>query len=832
MHDKPFLEGLAKHGINRQDLIVTDESLPFAAISRHYATLQKEQREKKKIAATNGENMDDTVKQEEDGGEDAVERAVKVAALADQIDRPSSLDGADGGDLMGPSLLGHVEGIVGEHLSTVKTEEEIKVSLVSETVMDDVSLSFIQDTKNILSTGGAALGKGLDSPIQRLIGMSGVETGETATIPDIDKSLLSESAIMKSESPSVASGQTSSGPVTKDRKPTPQQESEEFVWPKEAVVLRRVDHLIDIVMNPKTVVGKKRKMATVAIPLISNGVGSPAAGSGKKALLDRDFGSDTGDRSDHGEETASAYSIPPSPNKKPAIGKKEKLAKKPKEQVQPEKQKETEKGKKAKVPEPVLVKGKKDKKRKGQTEEEDQAENAPVTPKKKRAKTKALPPVLTTSASLVTISSETNGTGPDGSSSKNSGLKLLIKLKMPPLAPPAQVTPPSDVKSKGKKPEAKAKPKAKPVKERPPAAAKPNIDDKPQPTKKPVSERKRKDADSSGSDTDEMMAMASKQLEYLQRKIQEKKKMKRTSSPPSSIRDGGKSSKVKATPVGGSIQGNASVAKPLTTRYSRSPPPSHLDSATRRSESAQKPSAGRQRGRSRSRSSRSSSSSRSRSSRSSSSSGSSSSSSSRSSPSSRSRSSSGSSSSSGSDSESRRRRRNRGQQMRDRKRRSSGGSIRRRPRSRSFSRSRSRSFSRSRSRSLSRSRSRGRSHSRSRSRSRSRSMSPRRPYSDYERYRSPHPDSMAASSSSSVNQQRQLPYAHGAHPNGVGSSYDYEHTPLADQHQQQQQSISVSGKSNGEKRDNDGNGGSKRREGFMDEDRLEDDGYHHKNSRT
>ncbi|KAF9340248.1 hypothetical protein BGZ91_002912, partial [Linnemannia elongata] len=836
VHDKPFLEGLAKHGINRQDLIVTDETLPFAAISQHYAALQKELREKKSIAAANGEKIDDAVKQDEDGGEDPVEKAVKAAALADQIDRPSSLDSAGGKDLIGPSLLGRVEGIVGEHLSTVKMEEEIKIALVSKTVMDDVSLSFIQDTKDILSTGGATLDKALDKPAQTLLGMNSVETGEATTTPDVDKSLLSESTIVKSESPSVASGQTSSGSVIKDRKPTPQQETEEFVWPKEAVVLRRVDHLIDIVMNPKPVVGKKRKLTAVSIPSINNGVGSPAAGSDKRAPLDRDFGSDAGDRSDHGEETASAYSIPPSPNKKPAVVKK-KLAKKPKEQVQPEKEKEKEKGKKAKAPEPVLVKGKKDKKRKGQNEEEDQAENEPVTPKK-RVKTKASPPALTTSASLVTISSETNGTGPDGSSSKQSGLKLLIKLKMPSLAPPVQVTTPSVVKAKGKKREAKSKPKVKPVKERPSAAAKPSSDDKTQPTKKPVSERKKKDVESSGSDTDEMMAIASKQLEYLQRKIQEKKKMKRTSSPQLSIRVGSKSSKAKAPPVGGSIQGNASVAKPLTARYSRSPPPSHLNSEPRRSESAQKPSADRQRGRSRSRSSRSSSSSRSRSSRSSSSSGSSSSSSSRSSPSSRSRSSSGSSSSSGSDSDSRRRRRKRGQHKSGLQRRSSGGSIRRRTRSvsrsrsRSFSRSRSRSLSRSRSRSLSHTRSRSRSLSRSRSRSRSRSMSPPRPYSDHERYRNPHPDTMTAPSSSSVDQQHQLPYAHGAHPNGVGSSYEYDHTAFADQHQQQQQPLSVSGKSNGKKRDNDGNGGSKRREGFMDDDRFEDDGYYHKNSRA
>jgi hypothetical protein len=847
VHDKPFLEGLARHGINRQDLIIADASLPFAAINQHYATLQKERREKKKIAAVNGEDMDDVVKQEEDGGEDPVEKAVKAAAFADHIDKPSSLIVVNGEDPMNLLLLDHVGGIISEHLSSVKAEEEKKVALVPETVMSGVTLPLTQDAKDIQRVTDVPLGGVLDNPIQNLAGVNVVEAGEAAATPVIGKALLSESSTVKSESPSIAPAQPISGSAHKDRKPTPPQEPEEFVWPKEAVVLRRVDHLIDIVMNPKPVVSKKRKMVAVVIPLINNGAGSPATDSSKKVLLDGDFGSDAGNRSDHGEETASAYSIPPSPNKKPAVGKKDKSVKKPKDQMRSEKDTEKEKGKKSKAAEVVQEKGKKDKKRKGQTEEDTRAENELVVPKKKRARTKALPAPLTTSASLVTISSETNGTGPDGSSSKQSGLKLLIKLKMPSIAPPVQATPSSDVKSKGKKPEAKVKPKSKPVKERPPHAAKPNGDEKIRPTKKPASERKKEGAESSGSDTDEMMAIASKQLEYLQRKIQEKR-MKRTSSPQSSVRAGDKPPKAKTPSVGGSVQGNTSVAKPLATQYTQSPPPSHLDAGPRRSGPAQKPSAGRQRGRSTSRSSRSSFSSRSRSSRSSSSSGSSSSSSSRSS-SSRSRSSSGSSSSSGSDSDSRRRRRDRGQQKRGRQRRSSGGSIRRRPRSLSRSRSRSpsrsssRSLSRSRSRSMSRSRSRSRSLSRSRSRSesRSRSRSPHRPYSGYEKYRHPHLDSTAALSSASAIKQQQstnpnVTQAHqdrtGSHyPNGVGSSYDS--APLAHQHQQQQQLTGMGGsKSNGKKRDNGGNGGSKRREGFMDDDQVGDDGYYHKKSRS
>ncbi|KAF9911379.1 choline dehydrogenase 7 [Linnemannia zychae] len=651
VHDKPFLQGLAKHGINRQDLLVADKTLPFAAINHHYATLQKALLEKKKLDAAHDKNMDINMKQEDDGSEDPVEKAVRAAALADQIDTPT-LDVANG-DLTGLSLLGHVEGIMSEHSSTIKSESKVEVMLVPEMVEDGAPLAITRDHKDSLS-----------GSLKNSLAMNGIEAGKPAGALGVDRtSRLLEETTLKQESPGAVPAQLTSGATTKEVKPIP-QEPEEFGWPKEAVVLRRVDHLIDIVMNPKPVVGKKRKMNAAINSMVNVNAESPSVGLTRKTL-NGNLGSDADDQSDR-DEVTSPYSIPPSPNKKPAVAKKEKVVKKPKEQAQAAKSKVTEKekdkGKKIKAVEPVQEKGKKDKKRKGQAEEDDLEENEPTVPKKKKVKTKAttVPPPLPTSASLVTISTESNGTGPDGLPSSKQPLKLVIKLKMP-IAPTVAVTPPPNVvKLKGKKPEAKAKSKTKPVKEQPLPAVKQSRDDKAHLGKKHTKVPRQNGNDSSGSDLEEIMANTSKQVEYLQRKIEEKKLMKRTPNFHPSTPAGSSSAKAK-TPLsaGGSTQGVApTMIKLSTAGYSHSTPSIHLDSGPRRSAPASKSSAGHQRGRSLSRSSRSSSSSRSRSSRSTSSSRSSPSSSSRSS-SSRSRSASGSSSSSGSGSDSGHRHRNR-----------------------------------------------------------------------------------------------------------------------------------------------------------------------------
>ncbi|KAF9093297.1 hypothetical protein BGX23_003465 [Mortierella sp. AD031] len=591
VHDKPFLVGLAKHGINRQDLIVADETLPFAAISQHFATLQKELQEKKRIAAANGEHLehlDIDMKQQVDSTEDPVERAVKAAALADQVDTPASVPGSR--DLLDVSLMGHVEGIVHEHLSIIKSEDGVKVAEGSEAIMDDISLPFLRNDGDVFDNVEASLGTGMDRLVKGLLGVNGAEAAVEATSTlGVDKFPL---IAVKQGSPGAASTPIAPGSTTKDRKPTPPREPEEFVWPKEAVVLRRVDHLIDIVMNPKPVAGRRRKVIGVLIPVV-RGISEPTPTTGlSKKELDGYYGSDAEERSDKEEEIASTNSIPPSPNKK--VTAKEKPTMKPKEPKESTQQ-DKEKGK-GKVPDPAQEKGKKAKKRKGQVEEEDQDDGGPAMHKKKKAKTKALPAGPSTSASLVTISSEPNGIDSGGSStSKQPGMKLLIKLKMPVASTTTEATLPT-TKTKGKKSEAAAKPKAKPAKERAPVAKR-GREDKIRPDKK-FAHVHEQEAESSGSDTDEMMTMASKQIEHLQRKIQ---KMQRTASPSTS-------SKIKVSLnalsalAGISTQGNASTTKPSTTGNSRSPLSNHQVSDTRRAGPSQKSSSGRPRGRSMSRS--------------------------------------------------------------------------------------------------------------------------------------------------------------------------------------------------------------------------------------
>ncbi|KAF9911380.1 hypothetical protein EC991_003945 [Linnemannia zychae] len=112
-------------------------------------------------------------------------------------------------------------------------------------------------------------------------------------------------------------------------------------------------------------------------------------------------------------------------------------------------------------------------------------------------------------------------------------------------------------------------------------------------------------------------------------------------------------------------------------------------------------------------------------------------------------------------------------------------------------------------------------------------MSPRRPYSGDEKYRKPYHDSP-------IKQQHQQPqeHSHGA-PNyqnrgsyyTTNGTYGYDGaTPLAQSHHQL--SAAVVSKSNGKKRDVDGNGGSKRREGLLDNERLEGDSYYHKKAHS
>jgi hypothetical protein len=238
--------------------------------------------------------------------------------------------------------------------------------------------------------------------------------------------------------------------------PAAPAEPEEFVWPKEAVVLRRMDHLIDIVLNPKPAT-KKKLLRNQAAQLALNN--SLAASKNKKKGADEGDYSDSDRTEDDREYPMTASSVPASP--------------------------------------------------------------ASQSKKRSRKSTKE-------SKQLVTI----EGEGDNTPGVKKTGLKLTIKLgKMP-------------TKKETKK-EVKKEPKEK----------------KKRKQQAPVQEPEPMEdvGGSSGSDTDEMMALASKQVEYLQRKILERKKSK----------SGKSSSSSKATPKPYSSPSSSHQRKPSTAPVKR-----------------------------------------------------------------------------------------------------------------------------------------------------------------------------------------------------------------------------------------------------------------------
>ncbi|KAG0011179.1 choline dehydrogenase 6 [Entomortierella chlamydospora] len=421
IHDRPFLEGLAKHGINRQDLIVDDEDLPFAAISRHYAILQKERLEKK---AESGENADVDMKQQ-----DSIEKTVKAITATDQL-----LDSSD----------------------VIKSEPFETQSIgvtepLNDTKMEGVDLGVSLSHVDLKIEGASSIPNGTitveskDDVKQALVGEV-----KSETVDDGDISMQELATPKQEVSPSpnvVAKG-----------KSAPPPEPEEFVWLKEAVVLRRVDHLIDIVLHPKPV-SKKKKKHHEAQMLLNNSSPAPSNSQnikGKEPLpgeVDDDSEAEASERDDY--ETPS---IPDSPIKK----------------------------------------------RKGRS-----------SAKEKRAKnaTESKP-----SSPLVTISKDKGSDGKDDSlSAKSSGLKLMIKFKMPTS---------SSGSSSSKNVDAK---------KTPPVAS-----------KRARSDEEDDHSGSHGSDTDEMMAIASKQVEYLKHN---EKKQQRSSSPIVGGTSGGgsSSSKTKAS---------------------------------------------------------------------------------------------------------------------------------------------------------------------------------------------------------------------------------------------------------------------------------------------
>lgn len=600
IHDKPFLKGLAKHGVGRQDLILEDEDLPFAGISTNLAVIRQEWLLKKELEGSMGpeDTRDDksllSIKEEVVSSDGMLLDAVKLEFQEKQ-------------EKQEPQGLKPEGATVSPADDPMQIEQKLDEMLVKEPTAFDLGESLFQHE-------------------------SGVDMETVADITaksEVMKDTLADDIKIKDEAGPSDAIKPKSEPANISKASTRPAEPEEFAWLKEAVVLRRIDHLIDIIQNPKPVSKKKRRSHAAQLAILAK----------QGAKMKGSESDDASDRDDEEDGTPTPVpSIPPSPDKK---------RKRP-----PQNNKKPDKNRMQLT---SLV--------------ESSYSSSPGGPSDKAKDKKKQP-----------------------KSAPKQGLKLTIKLKLP------------TAESATKKIEKVSSSK--------------------------VRREDNSDESSSGSDTDEMISMASKQVEYLQRKINEKKQQR--SGSPASV--GGKSSsKPKGLYPGSSTPMRLSPTQP-SGQYTNS----HRSEARRRGRSRSMSSrSSRSRSRSqswpRSRSrSRSVSRSRRRSRRSYSRSSSSASSSSSSSASGSS--SSGSSSDSDSDSSKRRRRillkRKRsgrdGAKMKKR-RRSRSRSLSRsssRSRTRPRSRSRLRSFSRSVSRSRSRSRSRARSLSRSSSRSRSRSVSP------------------------------------------------------------------------------------------------------------
>ncbi|KAF8976792.1 Chromodomain-helicase-DNA-binding protein 9 [Entomortierella lignicola] len=424
IHDRPFLEGLAKHGIHRQDLIVEDEDLPFADVSRHYAELQREHKEKQAAeaaaAAERGEMDVDP----------AVPKGEQTEAKIEETPHLPLIEDSKG-----------MEGIYAED-AHMKVEEPPKVegpSLPSVNVGGESHLgseAMIIDSvaqphnENITAEVEDVKAEGTLGEEIKAEGVKAEDDLKDDIKPEVDSAIKVENSVAVVGEDDMAldgveskaeEGAAVTTVVAPKAGPPPPSEPEEFVWLKEAVVLRRMDHLMDIVIHPKPV--SKKKLRHHAAQLALNN--SILANKNKKkgAEDEEDSDSDRSDHDHHDDRQDSSMTGSPAPA-------------------------------------------------------------SPASNSKKRSRTSTKE-----SKQLVTINGNDEDKSPSGA--KKSGLKLTIKLgKMP----------------SGKK-EAKESKSRKQVYE----------------VKDHVERREEKAESSSGSDTDEMMALASKQVEYLQRKIMEKK---------------------------------------------------------------------------------------------------------------------------------------------------------------------------------------------------------------------------------------------------------------------------------------------------------------------
>ncbi|KAF9281009.1 choline dehydrogenase 6 [Mortierella alpina] len=477
IHDRPFLEGLAKHGINRQDLIVEDEDLPFAEISKHYEALQQERKEKKaaealEVAAKAEDGAMDidsvAVKEQSAGAEDVnghlsdsavnkVESMDQVATGVEDVKREATPVTAP---VPSATTTNTMEGVVTETSAkdemavdqavgglAAEVESQAPMKVDSMAVMESAETPTVQlngahvpetpadamvvDTVDGSATAEAGLGEKKDTKVEE----NGKEIKSENDEEGQNERSLSEAADVKAEergplaTPSQAPKLAPAAPV----------EPEEFVWLKEAVVLRRMDHLIDIVINPKPVSKKKRRNHAAQLALNNSLMANK---NRKKNGEDEEEMMSDSDRS---EQEHDLY-----------------------------------------------------------RDEEHYPDSTPASPasnskKRSRSSTKER-------KSMTKMDQDDHNNGESGK--KKSGLKLTLKLgKMP-------------SGGSGKK------------------AAKESKKKRPIEAEYAEEAEEEKVGGSSGSDTDEMMALASKQVEYLQRKIMEKKKSKGSSSNSSAMAGG------------------------------------------------------------------------------------------------------------------------------------------------------------------------------------------------------------------------------------------------------------------------------------------------------
>ncbi|KAF9093377.1 choline dehydrogenase 7 [Mortierella sp. AD031] len=446
VHDRPFLEGLAKHGINRQDLIVGDEDLPFAKISRDMAIVRQEFKKKKAAEAA---AVAERGEMEVDQLPATVNRDVKSELIADGLETSVfSQEEVKEEEEETPVIVSEaMDGVVTEHLAVETTlVDQPKVEVKFESSSGEVEMVGLEmgvpkvnddmvqsSTDSVTFDTNMSLINGADMEITQEVvkeETNGAENAD-AILPKTENA--EGSSISQDPARQTAETKFEEGTIAlpPPKAPAAPAEPEEFVWPKEAVVLRRMDHLIDIVLNPKP--ATKKKLRNLAAQLALNN--SLAATKNKKK------GGDEGDDSDS-------------------------------DRTEDDRDRE----------QPMTA---------------SSAPASPASQSKKRSRTSTKE-----SKQLVTIEGEDDSVP----GVKKTGLKLTIKLgKMP-----------SKKESKKEPKEKKKRKQEVPIQE-------------------PESMEEEAEVEgSSGSDTDEMMALASKQVEYLQRKILERKKSKSGKSSSSS----------------------------------------------------------------------------------------------------------------------------------------------------------------------------------------------------------------------------------------------------------------------------------------------------------